>query len=127
MVEVKDSNYTSILEMCGCAILEKADIEAGKIIDNILDVNTDPKKKRRLTLTCDFVPTPDRTQVALSVTAKSALAESNPIQTTLTIGANQKTGEVIAVENIPNVPGQMGLDGSTQQEPKMMRLTIGGR
>ncbi|MDY3987745.1 MAG: hypothetical protein UGF45_13320 [Massilioclostridium sp.] len=46
MVEVKDSNYTSILEMCGKAILEKADIEAGKIIDNILDVNTDPKKKR---------------------------------------------------------------------------------
>lgn len=113
MVEVKERAYTSILDMAGRAIIEKANIEAGKILDNILDPNTDPKKKRKLTLICEFAPTPGREQVTLSVTAKSTIAESVPIQTTLTIGADHTTGEVIAVENVPNIPGQVSLDGNT--------------
>ena len=37
----------SILEMSMGAILERVDYEMGKVIDNILDVNTKPTAKRK--------------------------------------------------------------------------------
>ena len=57
MIEAK-----SILEMAQGAIMEQVDAEVGKIVDNILDLNTESKKKRTLTLTVDFTPSSDRTQ-----------------------------------------------------------------
>ena len=38
----------SILEMAQGAIMEQVNIEVGKIVDNILDPNTDAKKKDSL-------------------------------------------------------------------------------
>lgn len=119
--------YTSILKMAGNAIMEAADIESAKIIDNILDVNTDPKKKRKLVITVDFIPTQDRSQVTMQVQTKSTIVPNEPIQTTLSIGANQKTGEVMAVEMTPNIPGQVALDGQVQESPKIMKIAIGGK
>ena len=60
----------SILEAAHGAIMEQVDIEVGKIIANILDPNTSETKKRQLTLTVDFQPLADRTQVSISATAK---------------------------------------------------------
>ena len=48
--------YTSILKMAGNAIMEATDIESAKIIDNILDVNTDPKKKKKAGDNSRFYP-----------------------------------------------------------------------
>lgn len=42
---------TSILDMAMGAIKERVDYEMGHIVDNILDPNTPPNKKRKLTLT----------------------------------------------------------------------------
>lgn len=39
----------SILEMARGEIMEQVDIEVGKIVDNILDLNTDPKRYMKLT------------------------------------------------------------------------------
>lgn len=41
-------NRKSIVEMAMGAIQERADYEMSKIIDNIIDVNTNPTKKRQL-------------------------------------------------------------------------------
>ena len=40
----------SILEMSMGAILERVDYEMGKVIDNILDPNTKPTGKRKITV-----------------------------------------------------------------------------
>lgn len=41
----------SILKMANGAIQERVDYEVSKVIDNILDVNTETKKKRKIVLT----------------------------------------------------------------------------
>ena len=117
----------SILEMAQGAIMEQVNVEVSRIVDNILDPNTDAKKKRQLVLTVDFTPSSDRSAVVVSATAKSKLLPNNAIQTTLYVGADASTGEVQAVEMIPQIPGQQSFDGSIQQEPKIMKIAGGMR
>lgn len=46
----------SILEMSMGAILERVDYEMGKVIDNILDPNTKPTGKRKITVGLELIP-----------------------------------------------------------------------
>ena len=50
----------SILEMSMGAILERVDYEMGKVIDNILDPNTKPTGKRKITVSLELIPRPLR-------------------------------------------------------------------
>lgn len=38
---------TSILDMCMGAIKERVDYDAARVVENILDPNTEPKAKRK--------------------------------------------------------------------------------
>lgn len=113
-------NTNSILEMARGAIMEQVDREVERVVNNILDPNTDPKKKRSLTLTFEFSPSADRTQVGLKAVAKSKLEPNNAIQTALSIGT--MGGQVVAMEMIPQIPGQFDMDGNEQQEPKTLKF-----
>lgn len=46
----------SILQMARGAFQERVDLEMAKVIENILDPNTKPTQKRKLTMTIEFVP-----------------------------------------------------------------------
>lgn len=116
------SNTASILEMAKGAIMEQADIEVGKIIQNILDLNTDPTKKRKLTMTVEFTPSSSRDTVVVNVVTKSQLQPNNPIRTSLYVGVNTSTGEPMATELTAQIPGQMAMDGTEQDDPKILRL-----
>ena len=93
MVETK-----SILEMAQGAIMEQVNVEVGKIVNNILDLNTEAKKK---------------------------LLPNNAVQTTIYVGADSSTGEIQAVEMVPQVPGQQSFDGTIQEEPKILKIAGG--
>jgi len=109
----------SILEMCSGAFQERADYEMKRMIDNILDPNTSPTAKRKIQITLELVPDMDRTNVAVACSAKSTLAPTAPVVTMLYI-ADQNT----VIEMTPQVPGQMGLDGSEQEAPAQLRLIV---
>ena len=64
----------SILQMARGAILERADYEMTRIIENIMDANTAPAAKRKLTLTLEFKPDAERQVIQVSCAAKSTLA-----------------------------------------------------
>ena len=51
-----DKMTKSILEMCNGAFQERADYEMRKLIDNIIDPNTDPVAKRSITIKIDLKP-----------------------------------------------------------------------
>lgn len=114
-------NRESILQMGRGAFAERADYEMRKVIDNILDPNTKATAKRKITLTLEMVPDEERSQISVAVTAKSALAPTNPANTTLFVSADDN-GEMVVVEAVPQVPGQMAMDGETQEEPKILKL-----
>ena len=115
---------SSILELANGAILERADYELKRIIDNIRDPNTKPDKKRTLTLTIDFTPNFERDNIRLNITAKSKIEPTNPFATQMYLTENDDN-ELIAVEITPNLPGQRDLYGGEQEEPKFILLKRG--
>ena len=112
----------SILQMARGAISERVDYEVGKAVDNILDLNTDPCAKRKITLVIEMKPDENRQYIKISASAKSALAPVLPVGTTLGIASNPDTGEMVLVESTPQVPGQVGMDGSVQEVPKLLKV-----
>ena len=112
----------SILEMSMGAILERVDYEMGKVIDNILDLNTKPTGKRKITVTLELIPSADRKTITVQTTAKSSLVPTDPVTTSLFITNQPNTGEMFVAEMVPQVPGQMALDGSEQVSPKILNF-----
>jgi hypothetical protein len=111
----------SILEMARGAITERVDYEMSRVMDNIMDANTKPTEKRKITLTIEFTPDDDRQTIAVSVTAKSTLAATTPIKTALYASVDS-FGEFHAVEMTPQVPGQLGFDGSEAAPAPVLRI-----
>lgn len=89
----------SMLDMANGAIKERVDVEMPKIIRNIMDVNTNATKPRKMTLTLTFTPDEQRQVIATKCEIKSSLQPTNPVTTSLYIG--EFAGEVQAVEMKP--------------------------
>ncbi|MCI9485167.1 MAG: hypothetical protein HFH27_12030 [Clostridiaceae bacterium] len=97
------------------AILERADYEMTRIIENILDPNTPPTAKRKLTL--ELKPDNDQQTIVVGVVAKSTLAPTNPVVTTLYVADEESV-----VEMAPQIPGQMDMDAAEQEAPAMLKI-----
>ena len=107
----------SILQMARGAIQERADYEITKILDNILDPNTSATAARKLTLTLTLKPDDTRQNIAVGVVAKSTLAATNPVTTSLYV-ADQDT----IVEMVPQLPGQIDMDGVEEDAAQVLKL-----
>ena len=107
----------SILQMARGAIQERADYEITKILDNILDPNTSATAARKRTLTLTLKPDDTRQNIAVGVVAKSTLAATNPVTTSLYV-ADQDT----IVEMVPQLPGQIDMDGAEEDAAPVLKL-----
>lgn len=107
----------SILQMARGAIQERADYEMSRIMANILDANTSAKAKRKLTITLELKPDDDRQTITVSCVAKSTLAPTNPVVTSLYVADEDNV-----VEMVPQIPGQCAFDGSTQDAPPALKI-----
>lgn len=112
---------TSILQMARGAIEERVDYEMSRVIDNILDPNTEPTAKRKLNLTIEFKPDANRQVISVITTAKSALCPTNHVSTSLFITGDEQ-GEVTAVEMVPNIPGQLDFTGDEQEPAPVLKI-----
>lgn len=114
---MNESTQKSVLEMARGAILERADYEMARILKNILDANTSPTAKRKLALNLELKPDDQRQVIQVSITAKSTLAPTNPVVTSLYVADGDNV-----VEMVPQIPGQFGLDGEEQEAPPHLKL-----
>ena len=112
---------SSLLQMAKGAIQERVDYEVSRVVDNILDMNTEAKVKRKVVLTIVMVPDDDRQVVKIEASAKSTLAPVTPVGTSLVITADGN-GEMILAEIIPQVPGQISMTGEVQEAPKILKI-----
>lgn len=110
----------SMLDMANGAIKERVDIEMPRIIKNILDVNTNPTKARKLKLELTFTPDEQRQVIAARCEVKSSLQPTRPVVTALYIG--EFAGEIQAVEMKPQVPGQLDMYGEEEEAPAQLKL-----
>lgn len=111
----------SILQMARGAIQERADYEMTRILENILenilDYNTSPTAKRKLVITLELKPDDSRQNISVSCTAKSTLAATNPVTTALYVASDDTI-----VEMVPQIPGQMDMDGNETETPPTLKL-----
>lgn len=114
---MNEDTKRSILEMARGAFLERTDYEMSRILENILDANTSATEKRKLTITLELKPDDDRQTIAVSCVAKSTLAPTNPVVTSLYVADDDNV-----VEMVPQVPGQYGLDGTVQDAPPSLKI-----
>ena len=108
----------SIMSMARGAFEERVDYEMDKVIQNILDPNTKATAKRKITLTIELTPDDERRTIGVSVTAKSTL--------TALYVTSDGNGELVVAEMVPQVPGQMNMDGTQQEAPKLLKLVQHG-
>lgn len=116
---------SSILQMAKGAIQERVDYEVSRVVDNILDPNTEATTKRKIVLTIELKPDSDRQVITLSASAKSTLAQTKPIGTALAITADSK-GQMMIAEMTPQIPGQQMIDGPEQGSPKILKIAARG-
>ncbi len=107
----------SILQMARGAIMERADYEMSRLLANILDPNTSATAKRKLTLTLELKPDDDRQTITVSCIAKTTLAATNPVVTSLYVA-----DEDSVVEMVPQIPGQLRMDGNAQEAPPVLKI-----
>lgn len=112
---------SSLLQMAKGAIQERVDYEVSRVVDNILDLNTEAHVKRKVTLTITMIPDEDRRVVKIEASAKSTLAPVVPVGTSLVVTADEN-GEMMLAEIIPQVPGQISMTGDVQETPKILNI-----
>lgn len=112
---------SSLLQMAQGAIQERVDYEVSRVVDNVLDMNTEATAKRKVVLTIELIPDKDRRVVKVNASAKSTLAPVTPVGTSLVVTADGN-GEMMLAEIVPQVPGQVSLDGTEQETPKILKI-----
>lgn len=108
----------NLLEVARGAIGERLDYELSKVVDNIADLNTKADAVRKITLTLSLKPDSERQNIKMSTQVKSTLTPT--IESALYLTESDE-GKAL-VEMLPQVPGQMALDGSEQDEPKVIPI-----
>ena len=117
-----NENRDSIMRMARGAFEERVDYEMDKVIQNILDPNTKATAKRKISVTLELIPSADRRTITVQSTAKCSLTPTYPVTTSLYITNAPSTGELMVAEMVPQVPGQLALDGEEQDHPKILKF-----
>lgn len=91
------------------ALAAKVNTELEKVLENIADPNTDPKKNRTITISIKIHGDEKRDVLNTSVSTKSSLVPMKEVETKLMMGADKK-GNIVGKELRSGVKGQMFLD-----------------
>jgi hypothetical protein len=85
------------------AAMELFDHELKRVIENIMDPNTDAEAKRAITIKIVIAPDDNRNIGFASVEVSSKLSGVKPVSSTMYFG--KKDGELVAVQNNFTQPG----------------------
>jgi|LSQX01.1.fsa_nt_gb hypothetical protein len=105
----------SLSEMAQGAFMEQFNIELNKVLANIVDPNTDPKKPRKITLTAILKANEEREVATFEVQSKAALVPVKPVGTMIIIDRDAQ-GKVVAAELKSGVKGQTYFDGGGEMK-----------
>lgn len=106
----------TLASMCAGGVQERIDRALAKISDNILDLNTDAKKKRTLDIKIVLTPSEDdREDVAVEVQTSVKLAPEMGLKTQLFINKDFRSG-------VPYLR-QMEAHGRMRRKPTSKRIS----
>jgi hypothetical protein len=114
----------NIANIADGALVEQADIEIKKVIENILDPNTGTKMVRKVIIELDFKADERRDVSEVKFTVKSKLAPQTPIVTRVAFDRD-RNGEIVTEELRKNaLKGQMYIDDDGEIVEPMMGANI---
>lgn len=102
-------NKVELQELVGGALQEKFSKSFEKVVENLQDLNTSFKVKRKITIILSFDQNEARDDVSVSVDVAEKLAPQQGMNTKFFIGKDLKTGEVFAEEYGKQIRGQMSI------------------
>ena len=88
----------SIAALAGGAVQERFEYELNKVLENIADMNTRAKTKRKLTLTLTFEANEKRDDISVDIQSKISVAPIKPLETRFYLDKDIKTNTVKAQE-----------------------------
>ena len=102
-------NKVLLSELNEGSLQERFDFELEQVTKNILDPNTDPDKKRKITIDITVLSDEYREDMVFDCQIKSKLAPRENVSSRVLIGKNAK-GEVVTNELKSGQRGQMYFD-----------------
>ena len=122
----------TMTSICSGAVQEKVDRAIQAVADNILDPNTDAKKKRSITMKIVFQPNEDdREDVSVHVDVTRSLAPEAGVKTQLFIAKDIESGALTVQEHqhgmikgqldfgdMEELYGEIEDDGTEETEPE---------
>jgi hypothetical protein len=90
-------NPIDLSNLAGGAIAERFNVELSKVLENIADPNTDPKKARTLTVKLTFKADEERDIANVSIETKTALASAKTLETKFVLDRD-RLGNVVGAE-----------------------------
>lgn len=97
--------FINLEQFADGAFAEKVNIGLKEVLANIRDLNTDWKKKRKLTIELTFSAREDRELTSVDIIAKPKLEPAKPLSTTIVMG-NDGKGGIMASEFKKQITGQ---------------------
>ena len=108
-------------ELLDGGVTERFNMEMERVMNNVYDMNTDPKAKRQIQIIIDVKPNERRDAAEFKVDVKSRIASMMPITQTVFLRQDD-SGSVFATEITKQVPGQIDMDGNEQPLPKVVEF-----
>jgi hypothetical protein len=87
---------------------EQFNYELKRVLENIYDPNTEPEKKRKITIEMVFTPDDEREIVKIACKTKSVLVTARQINSKFVLGKHED-GSIGASEFVSDIPGQLDL------------------
>lgn len=96
-----------LAELVGGALQEKFQTSLEKVLENMLDLNTPYRDKRKISINLSFTQNEKRDDIKVHIDVKETLAAQGGIETSLAIGKDLKTGEILVEEYGKQIKGQL--------------------
>lgn len=103
-------NKVELKDLVGGALQEKFNKSFEKVIENLKDINTSFKTRRKITITLSFDQNEARDDVTCSIDVTEKLAPQQGMSTKFSIGKDLITGELFAEEYGKQIKGQMSIN-----------------
>lgn len=115
----------TVENLYGGGAVEQFHTELEKVIANIVDPNTPAKKPRKVKLEMVIKPNEQRNMAVVLVTTSCTLQSPEPLETSIYIGADPRTGEIGAQEMTPGENPEQHIFSGTMEKGKILKLNRG--
>lgn len=115
-------NLEDLNRLMGGAVQERWKDALDRLARNVFDPNTDPRKKRKITLVLTVTPNERRDGGEMTFDVRESFAPPVPVSQTIFF-ERAGDGSVYATQRQSQLPGQVDMAGEVTPEPARMELS----